>query len=206
MSTDTHSLREDLAFMRALVSAGDNYYRGLGEAYLAGGLVYGAQMLMHAGQFLHLLPSDGISALLIGLGPTVVFIPLITWITWRHRRQRASATGRAVATMFASVGAANLALIIVIGTVAWREQSLTTWLIYPCTVFIMQGACWLFAWTLRRRFWLGLVALGWFTAAIAMGVTIQSIGAYLLAAGLGIWLCMALPGWVMTRLGRSGAA
>ncbi len=54
MTADSHSARDDLAFLRTLVEAGDTYYRPFGEAYFAAGLIYGAQMLMHAGQALGL--------------------------------------------------------------------------------------------------------------------------------------------------------
>ncbi len=76
--------------------------------------------------------------------------------------------------VFAAVGMSNLALVAVIGSVALREKSITTWLIYPCTVFVLQGAAWLMAYTLRRRAWLGLVALGWFVTALGMGWAVGS--------------------------------
>jgi hypothetical protein len=202
MTADSHSARDDLAFLRTLVEAGDTYYRPFGEAYFAAGLIYGAQMLMHAGQALGLLPVSSPWGLLIGIGPTVVFIPVIVWINWRHRKIRPNPVGRAVSIVFAAVGMANLALVAVVGSVAWREHSITTWLIYPCAVFVLQGAAWLVAWALRRRAWLGLVALGWFVTAVGMAVAVQSFGYYILFGGLGIWICMALPGWLMIRLAR----
>jgi hypothetical protein len=206
MSSETETLRDDLAFMRALVSGGDGFTRAFGEAYGVSGLIYGSQILLHAAQLFGLLPTAPAWSLTIGLGPTVVFIPVISWISWRNRAVRSGSTGRAVGAVFAAAGAANLGLICVIGAVAWREQSLTTWLIYPCSVFVLQGAAWLVAWALRRRAWLAVVAAGWFVAGIAMAVSITSIPYFLLAAALGIWLCMALPGWVMTRVARAGAS
>jgi hypothetical protein len=206
MSPDTETLRDDLAFMRALVSAGADQTRSFGQGYFAAGLIYGAQMLLHAAQFAGLLPSDAPWGLAIGLGPTLVFLPVIVWITVRARAERAGSTGRAVGAVFAAAGAANLALIAVIGLVAWQERSLTTWLIFPCSVYVLQGAAWLVVWTLRRRLWLALVAVGWFVAAIAMAANILQIGLYLTAAALGIWLCMALPGLIMMRAPPAGGA
>jgi hypothetical protein len=204
MTADAQTAREDLAFLRNLLDAGAGYAPAFAEGYLAAGLVYGAQMLIQAAQFLGWLPGTWpVAALSAALGPTVLFIPLITWINWRHRRDRPPAgVGRAIGAAFSAVGLANLALVAVIGSVAWREHSLTTWLIYPCAVFVLQGAAWFVAALMRRRAWLAAVAAGWWIAAIAMAASVDAIALYVLFAGAGIWLCMALPGWVMTRLAR----
>jgi hypothetical protein len=101
--------------------------------------------------------------------------------------------------MFGAVGLANIVLLAVIGWVAFRERSFTTWLIYPACVFTLQGAAWTVAAALRRRTWMGLVAAGWFGFAIAMGVSVEHLGYYVLFAGLGLWTCMVAPGWHMTR-------
>ena len=201
MTANSQSARDDLAFLRALVGGDDaNQMRSFGEAYLASGLIYGGQMVLHAAQALGLLPGSGMTALVIGLGPTVLFIPVLTWIIVRNRKNPVRGTvGRAVAGMFGVIGLANLVLIAVIGSVAWREGSVTTWLIYPCAVFVLQGTAWLFAFMMRRQVWLLWVALGWFTCAVAMALTVKMAGFFILFAGLGLWLCMALPGWIMLR-------
>jgi hypothetical protein len=201
MNVDAQSAREDLAFLKALVGQDENFsMRPLGEAYFAGGLIYGGQMLLHAAQALGMLPTSAPFAMLIGLGPTALFIPVITWINMRNRAIRPSGVvGRAVGTVFGTIGLANLILILVVGSVAWREDSIPTWLIYPCSVFVMQGAAWLFAYTMRRRTWFALVAAGWFVCAVAMALSVMALGYYILFAGLGLWLCMALPGWHMMR-------
>jgi hypothetical protein len=200
MNADAHSAQEDLAFLRALVDRPDQTASAWGAGYFAGGLIYGAQMLMHAAQFFGLLPASGLGAVAIGVGPTLVFLPALVWITWRRRGEAPPpAVGRAIGAVFGAVGAANIALIAIIGWAALRAHSLPIWLIYPATVFVLQGAAWLVAYCLRRRAWLGLVAAGWFAFALAMGLTTDRIGLYVLFCGLGIWTCMALPGWIMLR-------
>jgi hypothetical protein len=206
-SADAQTAREDLAFLRKLLDTSDSGLPGFGESYFAAGLIYGLQMLLHAGQALGWIPNAPGLALLIGVGPTVAFTPILIWILWRQRSQKPpAAVTRAVGAVFGAVGLANLVLVGVIGSVAWREHSLTTWLIYPCAVFVLQGAAWLVAALLRRRGWMAAVAVGWGAAAIAMALSVQSFGYYILFAGLGIWGCMALPGWLMTRIGRGDAA
>jgi hypothetical protein len=210
MSADSQSAADDLAFIRALVSGGDDGRREFGETYLAAGLCYGVQMLLHGAQALGVISGPPLAGFIIGLGPTVVFLGLLTWIILRYRRinngKGASVVGRAVSTMFGAVGLSNLALVAVIGSVAWREHSLTIWLIYPCAVFVLQGAAWLVSGGLRRRLWQGVVALGWFASAIGMATFIKWMPGYILCAGFGILACMALPGWIVLRQARKAAA
>jgi hypothetical protein len=204
MNAELETARDDLAFLRGLVTGDDtSTTRGIGEAYVAAGLIYGGQMLLHAAQSLGFLPPTTTVSLAVGLGPTVVFIPVITWISWRNRSRRASnAAGRAIGSVFAAVGLANLFLVAVIGSVAWREHSITTWLIYPCAAFVLQGAAWLVVFTFRRRGWHALVSAGWFATAVAMALTVTSLGYFILFAGLGFLAFMTIPGWVMMRLSR----
>jgi hypothetical protein len=76
----------------------------------------------------------------------------------------------------------------------------TIWLLYPCAVFISQGAAWLAMYSLRRRPWVALVAAVYFASAIGMGVGIESWLVYLGFTSAGLLFGMALPGaWLMTR-------
>jgi hypothetical protein len=197
------SAQDDLAFMRALVERPGNFQRSFGEAYFAAGLCYGVQMLLHAAQGAGWI-ADGPIGLVIGIGPTVVFLVLLAWITYRHRGEASGGVvSRAVGAMFAATGLANLVLICVIGSVAWREQSLTIWLIYPCTVIVLQGMAWLVMYALRRKIWFAVVGLGWFVTAIGMGLTVATPPAFIAISGVGFLAFMLVPGWVMMRQARA---
>jgi hypothetical protein len=204
--SDMQSARDDLAFLRGLVTDDGRPMRSFGQAYFAAGLIYGGQMILHAAQAMGYLPQGGLPALLIGLGPTVLFIPVLTWIIVANKRQAAQVGGmaaRAVSIIFGVTGISNLFLAAVIGAVAWREMSATTWLIYPCAVFVLQGAAWFFAFMMQRRAWHLVVALGWFASAVAMALTVTALGWFILFAGAGLWLFMALPGFVILRAMRA---
>ena len=206
MSSTPQSAQDDLAFMRSLVQSGSGIQVQFGEIYFAAGLCYGVQMILSATQNLAWTPARGAWTLTIGLAPSVVFFAALSWIIWRHRHAAPTGVvGRAIGAMFGCVGLANLALIAVIGSVALRERSLTTWLIYPCAVFVLQGAAWLAAFSLRRRGWLGLVAAGWFATAIIMALCVQTPNYFILSCGIGLLLFMVVPGAVMIRLARKSA-
>jgi hypothetical protein len=201
MSATLQSVQDDLAFMRSLVESGTGLQRPFGEAYLVAGICYGFQMILSAGQSLGRLPHTASWSLTIGLAPTVVFLAALAWIIWRNRHAvPTGVVGRAIGAVFACVGIANLFLVAVIGSVALRQHSLTTWLIYPCAVFVLQGAAWLVAFSLHRRVWPALVAIGWFAAAIVMACYIETTAWFLVSAAIGFVLLMVVPGAVITRI------
>jgi len=199
---NVQDIRDDLAFLRTLVQTGDDNLRQFGRVYLAAGVCYLAQTLLGLGQASGWIPNKGAAiGLTIGIGPTAIFLVSLAVILRRGRSKPApGAASRAIAAMFGAVGMANLVLITVISMVAWREKSVTIWLLYPCAVFISQGAAWLAMYSLRRRPWVALVAAVYFGCAIGMGVGIDSWLVYLGFASAGLLFGMALPGaWLMTR-------
>jgi hypothetical protein len=202
MTPDT--ARDDLAYLRALVEPGDDFSRHFGRAYFAAGLCYGVQLLLHGAQYLGWITGE-VAGWIVGFGPTVVFLAILFW--WINRRAAARPTlaNRAIGGVFAAAGLANLVLVFVIGFVAWRHRSFDIWLIYPCTVVILQGAAWLVASQVRRRSWFVAVALGWFATGIAMAFFIGNMPAYLAILGLGFLACMLIPGLVMMRAPAAAA-
>ena len=201
------SARDDLAYLRALVDTPANFQRSFGEAYFAAGLCYGVQMLLHAAQSLGWIAPDGPVGLTIGLGPTFVFIVLLIWIIQRERasgRGLAGTASKAISAMLGAIGVANLVLLVVVGVVAWREQSLLVWLIYPCAVLTLQGTAWLVIYSVWRRTWFALVALGWYAAAAggAIAAAFDQMAAFIAIGGVAFLTCMLIPGWVMMRQGK----
>jgi len=192
--------QEDLAFLRALVQSGDGMQKTIGQTYLAGGLCYGAQLLLSGLDGQGFWPPTPAISVAIAAAPSLVFGVLMAWIIWRGRREAPPAGAqRAIAKVFGTLGLTNLALIVVIGAVAWREGSITTWLIYPCCVFVLQGAAWLIAFNLRRRAWMAVVGAGWIVSAAIMAIFIEAMPVFIVTAGVGLMLFMALPGWLIMR-------
>ncbi len=201
--TPADAARDDLAFMRSLVTGPDNFQRHFGEAYTLAGACYGIQMALHMMQAWDGWFTTPTAGLLVGMGPTLVFLALLALLLWRRRGVAPTTANRAVGAVFQAVGLANLALAAVIGGAAWRAHSLQVWLIFPCAVFVLQGAAWLVAWHVRRRSWFGAVAGGWFATGIAMGFAIDVIPAYMALAAFGFLAFMLAPGLVLVRFRRS---
>jgi hypothetical protein len=201
--SDTQAIRDDLAFLRGLVQRSDDFLKVLGRTYFAGGLCYLVQTLLGLGQSSGWIPTtNGPVDLVIGITPTAAFLIALLVILPRGRRNAAPVgqVDRAIGAFFGAIGLSNFALIAVIGVIALREKSVTIWLIYPCAVFIFQGAAWLTMFSLRRRAWIGLVAATWFACAIGMGWGVGDMNQFAVFASLGLLFGMTLPGaWLMTR-------
>ena len=204
MDGDTQNVRDDLAYMRAIVEAGNSRTAMAGgEAFVAGGLIYGGQCFVQWLGATGAVELSKLGWLVSSLGPTVVFLAWLSWFMWRTRGLVLPRAQKAINAFFAAAGAANLALVIVVGTLAARKDSIEIWELYPCFVFAMQGAGWLIAFMLRKQLWLLAVALGWFAATVILGWAIGTT-TYILIAALSLLLLMALPGFVMMRLAGAG--
>jgi hypothetical protein len=206
MSAKTHTPAEDLAFMRALVEGGAGEGTAqFGEVYFAAGLIYGLQVVIQSLPGFGVPPPSPVLQLAEGIVPTIVFLVFLSWSLWRYRAKSVGVAQRAIGSVFAAVGLANVALVCIIGSVALRHRSLEIWLIYPCVVFVLQGAAWITAGLVRRQTWPSLLGAGWILAGVAMGFCIETIALYALIGGVALLGLMALPGAVMMRLGRKAA-
>jgi hypothetical protein len=60
---------------------------------------------------------------------------------------------------------------------------------------------------LRRRSWMGIVAVGWFITGLGMALFIDQPAGYVAAAGLGMFGFMLLPGlWMLRQAHQTSAA
>ena len=203
MSGDSQSVHDDLAFMRSLVEAGNSRTAMAGgAAFVAGGLIYGAQCLVQWLGAIGALPMSEAAWLITGLAPTIIFLAWLGWFIWSTRGLIQPRAQRAINAAFAAAGSANLVILIAIGMLAARKDSADIFELYPCVVFVLQGAAWLVAYMLRKRLWLLAVALGWFVAAILLSYFIGTT-TFILIAALSLFGLMALPGFVMMRLARA---
>ncbi|MGD9980291.1 MAG: hypothetical protein AB7H66_06370 [Hyphomonadaceae bacterium] len=201
MATDLESARDDLAYMRALVSGGVAMQSTIGEAFTWAGALYGGQCILHWLQTLGLVASEGLIALSISLAPTIVFCVILGFIIWKDRKKpTGGVAARALGAVFQGAGVANLVMALVFAYGANKAESFGLWLYHPIVVCMIQGVAWYVAWAILRRGWLGLVALGWFATTVALGVALYGdIGVYLLILGVSLIVFMAIPGWVIWR-------
>jgi hypothetical protein len=198
----------DLAFMRTIADGGKQpgLMVGSGPAiYLAAGLLYGVQCFYHMIELVTPVRWPPVLTLGVAIGVNVIFFSYLIVVLVRERRLRAggSATGRTLNAMFGATGLANIGFVVIFALNAVWRKDFTIWLLYPATVFILQGAAWYVAFLMRRKAWMAWTALGWFASGIALGLLLENVAAYLAICTAALFLCMALPGWIMIRQGRA---
>lgn len=197
-------LRADIAFMKSLVQPGEDFRSVFGRGYFIAGLCYTIQMLLHGAQLAGWSWANSpLGGLLIGVGPTVVFLVLLLAVS---RRGGAPPTlaNRALAAVFSAAGLANAILAVIIGLTAWRQQNFEIWLTFPCAVMVLQGAAWMVAWQVYRRGWFLGVSIGWFATGLAMGFAIGQMAVYIAVLGLGMTAFMLIPGFFLMRRPKAG--
>lgn len=193
----------DLAFLRSIVQGGGDSRASLtmGVLYLASGLLYGLQCLVHIGQSWGVILWSGPVSLVFVTAVTVVFLMVVAWAV-REDRKRVKASPIVTRTLnaaFSGAGMANLAIIIVFGFGAARDGDFAVWLYYPAMIFALQSAAWYVAWTLKKKGWMLAASLGGWATAVALGLLVRQPLIYLYVATAALFLLFAGPGWIITR-------
>jgi hypothetical protein len=202
--------RDDLAFVRSLVSDSGQVAASTGVSLFGGGLCYGVQAIAQGLllQFPAGFPGRNWAQLIFAVLPTVVFMVLITRITVRDVRNKPSAGGgvasRAFRTAFSAAGLSITVTATVFGYVAITEHNMTIWLFHPIMVCVALGVGWYMAYAIRRRPWFAVVSGGWFVCALVLTPLLHLMAAYILVLGVALFALMALPGWLLWRTARAG--
>lgn len=199
MTDPAESARDDLAFVRALVTEGGQVQQSVGAGLFAGGACYGVQCLLQWAILASGWKAPDLLNLAIGILPTILFLALLTRLIWRDRENSQHGIGtRALNAAFGGAGLAMLTTSLIFGYLAFREQSIMIWLFHPLMVCVVQGTVWYIAYAIRRRGWIGLVSGAWFACALVLTL-LMSHHVFVLVLALALLFLMALPGWVMMR-------
>lgn len=198
----------DLAFLRGVIEGGGRPRLTMGVVFLVGGLLYGVQCLFHLGQIAGLIRWPAWANLTFVVMITAGVLAAIAWAVVHDRRvglegRSAPTMSRAMNGAFSGAGMANLAVIIVFGVAAVREQDFSLWLYYAAVVFAFQSVAWFMAWTLKRKTWMGLVSMGHWMTAVALGLLVREPVAYLWVCTAALFALFALPGLIILREARA---
>lgn len=204
MTDELATARADLAFLRTLAEGDPRPSAGGGLLLMAAGLLYGLEALIHWVGISGLVDLPTWTHLAAAIGGTGGFLVALIIVLWWDRDQPTGTTMRkAYETAFQAAGLANLAMVFVFGFNAFKTQDFSLWLYYVPVVFALQGAAWFVASRVQKRLWYGAVAIGWYLAAAALGLTMDEPALFNLVTSVSLLGLMALPGFVLWRLARA---
>ncbi len=201
MTDQTTQARDDLAFIRSVVAEGQPFAQSFGFIYGWAGAIYAAQCLFFVVAILTNTNLPGPVWLVASVLPTILFVGVLI-IGLQKNRGQPKPKGpipRAIDAAFNGTGLANMAMILVFGYTAFHRNDYTFWLFYAAAVSAIQGAVWYGAARLRRRGWMYVVAFGWLGAAVACGILVDHILAYLVVLSFALTAFMAVPGFALMR-------
>lgn len=204
MPDTSRSPEADLAFLRSIVEGGGKGHMTMGVAYLAGGLLYGGQCLFHIGQIMGWVRWPDLANLAFVIAITVAMVLILIWATIQDRKidKAGPVVTRTLNAAFSATGMANLAVILIFGVGAARDQDFAIWLYYPAVVFALQSAAWFVAFSLKKKAWMLVTGVGGWLTAVALGLLVRQPEAYLGVCTAALFLLFALPGWIMVRDAR----
>jgi hypothetical protein len=197
MSDDEQTLRDDVAFLRALAEGDSAGPAREGAILVAVGLIFGLVAVQYwciESALFAVSPAVSTWLWLDGLIP---FLVCMAVIAAKFRAHPSGAASRALAATWKGVGTAFIVADIALYA-ASRELGiplLVKW-VFPLILFALIGGAWGVAFAVRRRKAPGLLAGGNFAAAILSGIVIGRPQEWLVLAG-GLIFLVAVPGVAM---------
>ena len=193
MTDQIETIRDDLAFMKALASD-DGRLPGLaGGHLLAAGLIYGLPLFGVWATLRGLLDLPHGWTSWVSLWSTAVYLPVLAVVLYRDRKVGKSPSVRAFGAIWSSLGLSTFAILTVIFTAATRLHFPEIWQLWPAACFALYGAAWWSAGVARHSWGLRLVGLGSYATAVINGFLIGTPD-LLLGCAIGILLWLAAPG------------
>ncbi len=204
--TDIQTLRDDVAFLKALALDEGPLPRAVGAQLFAAGLIFGVPLIpvwASLRGFVHWIPEDQTGW--VSIWSTIVYVPVAILLAFIFRAPKVESP-RALAALagWSGIGLTTLSILAVIFIAGARLHEPKMWQVWTCVCFSLYGAAWWVAAILRpRKGWL-LVALGSYLTAVANAFFVSTWDV-LLVCGLGLIVWISGPGLVIVMRPRATA-
>jgi hypothetical protein len=194
------TLKDDIAFMKALAQEGSTVPLLFGGNMVAAGLIFGAASVGHWLIATGVLALPGWGYLANWLGAGVLFGVVCRLLVRRASSRPGFDAGvnRATGSAWSGVGFAIFAMWMGVMAYGYRTQNWEVMNIFPVIIFGVYGAAWLVAGDMTGKGWIKLVALGSFAGAVLMGFLSGTTQQMLGYAGC-LFLLAVVPGLVLMR-------
>jgi hypothetical protein len=201
MTEDIQSLRDDIAYLKALADDGQNSGAVGGWIMIAAGLSFGLASVVQWAALTHVPGVTGLVSNGAWLAALLVFFAVLFTV----KRGHSAGANRPTSLAWQGIGWGLFVLFVAIALATWRTQSPTILYFAPSIVLGLYGAAWSTAAALTKKGWLWLTAGGSFLASLISAWLIGDTAEYLFYAAA-LVLLAAAPGMVFVAADRRIAA
>lgn len=194
------TLKDDIAFMRALAQEGSSAPLLGGSILVAAGLIFGAGSIAHWAVISGILVVTPWVFPAIWLGALAVFFAVLTLLSRRLKaRPGALSPGnRAAGSAWAAVGWTIFAISLSLIIISIRTQSEVVMLVFPSLILGLYGMGWSVAAAMSGKRWLWMTAIASYAGALVVAWFAAEPTVYLVYAGA-LLLLASLPGYILMR-------
>jgi len=202
MSEHIDTLKDDIAFLRAIAQEGRRAPLLGGALLLAAGLLFSAASLVSWAMSAGLIVLPGVWSYGVWGLAAVAFYGIFAalMVSWSRAAKpgAASAGNRAFRSAWSAGGWAMTAISLGTGLMAWHLHTSLVFAAFPTIILSIYGAAWMISATVSDRWWVRWVAAGCFIAAIGMALVPSYQAEYLVFAAA-LLVLMAAPGAALMR-------
>jgi hypothetical protein len=210
MSEQTDTLKDDIAFMRAMAEDGQRRPVIGGATLVSAGVIFSIATLVCWAMASGLIQGSNTAVLGVWVVAMLVHMTVISILVGRWRRAGhssavAGAANRAFRWAWSGCGWAIAAIFAGFILTGWRSQNWTVFETFPTIILALYGSAWMISAMMSERRWMRWVAIGSFAGAIGIALAPNVSAAYL-AFAAALLLLAAGPGLVLMREERAGLA
>jgi hypothetical protein len=209
MSEQTDTLKDDIAFMRAMAQDGRRGPMIGGASLVSAGVIFSIATLVCWAMAIGLIAAQDMWFLGVWVIAMAVHLGVMSILVGRWRRAghsgAAGAANRAFRWAWSACGWAIGVIFAGTALAAWRTHNWMVFANFPTIILALYGAAWLISAEMSDRKWMRWVAAGSFVAALGMAL-ISDVGAGYLTFAAALILLAAAPGYVLMREQPSAAA
>ncbi|MEI9889272.1 MAG: hypothetical protein WDN45_00255 [Caulobacteraceae bacterium] len=195
------SVREDLAFMRAMAEAGSRRPILGGSILVCTGLIYASACVADWLLMIQPTPDIGLRMTWIWASALVLQMAIMAVLILRLRgrgARPADGTNRVFAQAWNGVGLAIMSCLASFFVTAWVAHRPDVFLAYPAVILALYGVGWIVTAASSKQKWTWGVAILSFLFAVGAGAFVGNINLPLLFA-LALVLLLAAPGAVLIK-------
>ncbi len=203
MTDEMQSLRDDIAYLKALAQDGQDSISEGGMILIAAGGCYGLASLVQWAALTGLSPVTPAMSSWAWLAALIVFF--VALFLTKRRQARSGQRSQAAGLAWTGIGWGLFVIFAAIALATWRTRSLLLIGFSPSIVLTLYGAAWMVAAMVTRKIWLWLTAAGSFVGALISAWLVQDTAQWLFYA-FALFMLAFLPGVVFVLGARRAPA